>query len=98
MYGTEHYFCFSSITSPLSSLTGRGNDPGTGFALPRARGAISWAPLLPRGMILLPLWHRGRSGETLGAKPQWAMGAVEGLREDKENKMDTDSSATELLA
>lgn len=72
VHGTAHYFCFSSITSPLSSLAGKGDDPGTGFALPRTRGTISWAPLLPRAMILLTLWYRGRSGETLGLRPQWA--------------------------
>lgn len=79
VHGAGHYFCFSSITSPLSSLTGRGNDPGTGFALPRARRAISWAPLLPGGMTFLPLWH-WRGGETSGSKPQWAIGTMEGLR------------------
>ena len=46
----------------------------------RARGAIRWAPLLPKGNMLLPLPPRQRSGETLGPKPQQAMGTVEGLR------------------
>lgn len=80
-HGAGHYFCFSRRPSPpFSLLTGRGRCSWYQICPLRSRGAVTWALLLPRGMTVLPLLPRQRSGETLGPKSQRAMGTREGQR------------------